>query len=96
MVSARLYAAGLGYGDLTLNGKAVSETHLDPAFSDYSQSVYYVTHDVTDLLAPGTNVIAAILGSGQFDSSAQTWDWGWGKSGVARHTSFAPAIEYFL
>jgi alpha-L-rhamnosidase len=74
---ARVYSSGLAYRTLALNGAAVSDRVLDPGFTDYSKTVLYTTDDVTFLLRPGENVLAAELGSGQFDSSARTWDWGW-------------------
>jgi alpha-L-rhamnosidase len=74
---ARIYTTGLAYHDLSLNGTRVSDAVLDPAFTDYSETVYYTTHDVTRLLLLGENVLAAELGSGQFDSATRTWDWGW-------------------
>ncbi len=48
-----LYASGLAYDDLAINGKAVSASVLDPGFTDYSKTVLYTTHDVTALLGPG-------------------------------------------
>ncbi len=77
VASARIYASGLGYNDLSLNGAPVSDAVLDPGFTDYSRTVFYTTHDVTRLLRDGDNVIASELGSGQYDSSTRTWDWGW-------------------
>jgi alpha-L-rhamnosidase len=74
---ARLYASGLAYADLTINGQPTSDTRLEPAFTDYSKTVLYRTDDVTGLLRAGENVISATLGSGHFDDAAQTWDWGW-------------------
>ncbi len=74
---ARLYASGLAYADLTINGAATADDRLEPGFTDYSKTVLYTTHDVTALLRPGENVIAATLGSGHFDDAARTWDWGW-------------------
>ncbi|MDR8390908.1 glycoside hydrolase family 78 protein [Aliifodinibius sp. S!AR15-10] len=77
VASARVYTSGLAYNDLTINGEKASEAVLDPGFTDYNKTVYYTTYDVTDLLQQDENVIATVLGSGQFDSSTQTWDWGW-------------------
>ena len=77
VVSARIYASGLGYHDLSINGAHVSANVLDPGFTDYSRTVLYVTHDVSGLLRDGENVVAAELGAGQYDSSTRTWDWGW-------------------
>ena len=74
---ARVYTAGLAYNDLTVNGTPASQSVLDPAFTDYGKTVYYATYDVTPLLRRGENVIASVLGSGQYDSSTRTWDWGW-------------------
>jgi len=74
---ARVYASGLAYNDLTINGTHASDAVLDPGFTDYGKTVYYMTYDVTDLLRRGENVVASVLGSGQFDSSTRTWDWGW-------------------
>jgi alpha-L-rhamnosidase len=73
----RVYSSGLAYNDLALNGKAVSPSVLDPAFTDYSRTVLYTTHDITALLRQGENVIASELGSGHYDDATRTWDWGW-------------------
>jgi alpha-L-rhamnosidase len=74
---ARLYASGLAYDALRLNGTPVSDAVLDPGFTDYSKTVLYTTHDVTALLRDGENVLATELGSGHYDDSVRTWDWGW-------------------
>jgi alpha-L-rhamnosidase len=77
---ARVYASGLGYHDLSVNGVRASDRVLDPQFTDYGKTVLYTTGDVTSLLRPGQNVIASELGSGKFDDAARTWDWGWHKA----------------
>jgi alpha-L-rhamnosidase len=74
---ARVYASGLAYDDLSVNGTPVSDSVLDPAFTNYAKTVLYTTSDVTALLHEGENVIASELGSGHFDDAARTWDWGW-------------------
>jgi alpha-L-rhamnosidase len=77
IAKARIYSSGLAYNYLTLNGRATSDSLLDPNFTDYSKTVLYTTQDVTSLLRQGENVIASELGSGRFDDATQTWDWGW-------------------
>ncbi|MGZ0146974.1 family 78 glycoside hydrolase catalytic domain [Kribbella sp. WER1] len=73
---ARLYASGLGYADLRLNGHAVSDAVLDPGFTAYDRTVLYVTHDVTGLLQVGDNVVGAELGRGFFGlTSVNVWRW---------------------
>ena len=74
---ARIYASGLAYNDLRVNGAPASERVLDPGFTRYDRTVLYTTHDVTALVRPGENVVATELGAGQFDNAARTWDWGW-------------------
>jgi alpha-L-rhamnosidase len=74
---ARLYASGLGYADLALNGQPTSSRQLAPAFTDYEKTVLYTTDDVTALVVQGQNVVSMVLGSGHFDDAARTWDWGW-------------------
>jgi alpha-L-rhamnosidase len=78
--SARVYASGLAYDALSVNGRATSDSVLDPGFTDYAKTVLYTTHDVTALVKQGENVIASVLGSGHFDDATRTWDWGWEKA----------------
>src|SRR5262249_46316674 len=77
VTSARLYATGLAYADLAINGRATSNRVLEPGFTNYSKTVLYTTDDVTSLVRQGENVVSATLGSGHFDDAARTWDWGW-------------------
>ena len=77
VASARLYATGLAYADLAVNGRPTSNRRLEPAFTNYSRTVLYTTDDITGLLTQGNNVVSVVLGSGHFDDAARTWDWGW-------------------
>ncbi|GAA1583316.1 hypothetical protein GCM10009804_44740 [Kribbella hippodromi] len=73
---ARLYASGLGYADLRLNGQPVTDAVLDPGFTAYDHTVLYGTHDVTALLATGENVVGAELGRGFFGlTTPNIWRW---------------------
>lgn len=40
---ARLYASGLAYHDLRVNGRPASESVLDPGFTDYGKTPLDVT-----------------------------------------------------
>jgi alpha-L-rhamnosidase len=66
--SATAYITGLGYYELYLNGNKIGEHVLDPVFSDYQKTVYYVTYDVTSNLKNGVNAIGVILGNGFYNS----------------------------
>ena len=64
--SARLYATALGVYVMRLNGKDASSDLLCPGWTDYDRCVQYQTWDVTALLRPGKNAIAATLGDGWY------------------------------
>jgi alpha-L-rhamnosidase len=78
---ARAYVSGIGWCDLYINGRKVGDRVLDPAISDYSKRVLYVSHDVTDRLAQGTNVVGVALGNGWYSNSKHFTEFGkWGDS----------------
>jgi alpha-L-rhamnosidase len=61
---ARLYVTALGLYECHLNGQRVGDDVFTPGWTDYEQRVQYQVYDVGDLLAPGANVLGAILGDG--------------------------------
>ena len=63
---ARLHISGLGWYELYLNGRRVGDHALDPATSDYTKRVLYVTHDVTEQLQQGANAVGVLLGNGWY------------------------------
>jgi len=63
---ARVYVSGIGWSELYLNGRKVSDRVLDPAATDYDKRVLYVTHDVTDQLKKGPNALGIMLGNGWY------------------------------
>jgi alpha-L-rhamnosidase len=75
IVRARLYASGVGYAELSVNGKKVGEaTERDPGYTNFDKRVLYVVHDVTNVIKAGRNTVGAILGTGWFDvHDRATW-----------------------
>ena len=72
---ATAYVSGLGYYELSLNGKKVGDHILDPAFTRYDRRVLYVTYDVTSQLTPGANALGVMLGNGWYNYHVQNaWD----------------------
>ncbi|WP_320781793.1 family 78 glycoside hydrolase catalytic domain [Streptomyces sp. CRN 30] len=61
---ARLYIAGLGIYDATVNGEPVGDAVLEPANTTYDERVQYATYDVTDRLRKGANTLGVALGNG--------------------------------
>jgi len=66
LVSARIYACGVGLYELYLNGDKVGDEVLAPGFHAYDKWLQYQTYDVTDMLTGGDNVLGAMLGNGWY------------------------------
>ena len=66
IVKARLYVTSLGLHEVLINGRAVSDALLSPGWTTYHHRLLAETHDVTALLVPGLNAIAATLGDGWY------------------------------
>jgi alpha-L-rhamnosidase len=63
---ATAYASALGLYELHVNGQRVGQDHFTPGWTDYAKRVHYQTYDVTPLVKPGANAIAAMLGDGWY------------------------------
>ncbi|MFB6296411.1 MAG: family 78 glycoside hydrolase catalytic domain [Halobacteriales archaeon] len=73
---ARLYVATGGTHVARLNGERVGSRELDTAFTDYEERVLYATHDVTDRLQAGENVLGFLLGRGRYAIATESvWEW---------------------
>ncbi len=62
--SARAYVSGLGYFVMSIDGKRVGDSVLDPGTSNYHKTAFYVVHDVTEMLEEGTHALGVVLGRG--------------------------------
>ena len=67
---ATLFVCGLGQYEMFLNGQPVTDTLLNPGWTQYSKTCLYNTFDVTGLLLQGENCIAALLGNSFFNMHA--------------------------
>jgi len=63
---ATLRISGLGQYETYINGRDVTDSVLNPAWSDYRKRVYYNSYDVTRLLRRGPNAIGVMLGNGMY------------------------------
>ncbi|MGA3327502.1 MAG: family 78 glycoside hydrolase catalytic domain [Terriglobia bacterium] len=63
---ATVYVSGLGFFDLYVNGARVGDHIMDPALTEYSKLILYVTFDVTRQLLPGKNALGVVLGNGRY------------------------------
>lgn len=66
IATAQIHLAALGLYEAYVNGNRLDDRVLDPALSDYRVRVPYVSYDIGDMLQPGTNVVAVMLGNGWY------------------------------
>jgi len=66
VLRARAYVTAHGIYELFVNGARVGDAELTPGYTSYRANLAYQTHDLTDLLAPGENVIGVLLTDGWY------------------------------
>lgn len=74
--TARLYIAGLGCGEYTLNGCKITEDLIDPPMTNYEREVLYRVYDIKPYLRD-KNAFVALLGEGWYAQSQV-----WGRNGA--------------
>lgn len=72
---AEIYICGLGLFELKINGSLPDDTVLNPAHSQYSQTVLYRLFDIKDFLVDGKNTVTVELGHSFFNEPTDIWDW---------------------
>lgn len=75
VTEAKIKICGLGLFEMKINGKLPDDSVLNPAHSQYSQTVLYRDFDVTDLIEEGENEITVELGNSFFNETTYVWDW---------------------
>lgn len=72
---ARIYIVGLGLYELYVNGEYPDDTVLNPAHTQYEDTVHYRAYDVTEMLTSGQNAVAVELGDGFYHLNLGSWSW---------------------
>jgi alpha-L-rhamnosidase len=67
ILNARLYITAAGYYRVFVNGNAIDDNVLDPAWTDFSQTIWYSDYDVTQLLTNGRNCLGVSVGNGFYN-----------------------------
>lgn len=76
---ARVYISGLGFYELSINGRKIGDHVLDPGQTDYEQRTFYVVYDVTQQLKQGKNAFGIMLGNGWYNQNiVNSARYGWG------------------
>ncbi|MFI6962209.1 family 78 glycoside hydrolase catalytic domain [Streptomyces sp. NPDC050255] len=63
---ARVYASARGVYELRLNGERVGDAELAPGWTAYDKRIDYQTHDVTEQVRGGANVLGAEVAPGWY------------------------------
>lgn len=76
VAEAQLHISGLGYNEAYLNSERIGDNVIDPAMTDYEETVLFTTYDVTELLQEGENALGVALGRGRFGEPMENvWFW---------------------
>lgn len=75
IANAKISVCGLGLFELKVNGSLPDDTVLNPAHSQYNQTVFYRVFDITELLENGKNTVTVELGNSFFNETTDVWDW---------------------
>ena len=78
---AYVFVTARGFYELYLNGEKVGDHVLDPAITDYRETILYSTFDVTNLLKRGNNVAGAVIGNGAWNLRRTEGRYSWGSGG---------------
>lgn len=57
---------GLGQYEMTVNGKPLTQTLLNPGWTQYDKTCLYDTYDITALLQKGENAVGLLLSNGMY------------------------------
>ncbi len=78
IANATIYICGLGLFELKVNGYLPDDSVLNPANTQYTQTVLYRVFDVTQYIKnniDSKNTITVELGNGFFNENGGVWDW---------------------
>lgn len=73
--SAKIFISGLGLFELKINGSLPDDTVLNPAHSQYNQTVFYRVFDMTPFIKDGKNTVTVEVGHSFFNETTGVWDW---------------------
>lgn len=72
VVRVRVYVCGLGFHELTLNGRKLGDRELEPAFTRYDRTAVYSIYSLDpDEIIMGKNVFGVELGNGWYNCFAK-------------------------
>jgi hypothetical protein len=64
---ALVFVSGLGQYELHLNGGEITQSVLNPGWTNYRKTVLYDAYDLTAAMRPGVNSFSVLLGNGMYN-----------------------------
>mgnify|MGYP001351644649 CR=1 FL=1 len=62
-----LYVCGVGFHEVSLNGKRVGDAVLEPGWTNYRKTCLYSAYDVTAMVDDKDNTLGVMLGNGMYN-----------------------------
>ena len=87
--SAELRICGLGFYELSINGKKIGDSEMAPAWSDYDKTVFFNVYDVTEAIQQSDNEFRVLLGNGFYNEQG-------GRYHKLRVSFGPPTLLFFL
>ena len=85
---AELRICGLGFYELSVNGRKVSKFEFAPSWSDYDKTLWFNVFDVTQILRQDNNEFRVLLGNGFYNEQGGRY--------VKLKVSFGPPTLLFM
>ena len=85
---AELRICGLGFYELSINGRKVSKFEFAPLWSDYDKTLWFNVFDVTQILRQDNNEFRVLLGNGFYNEQGGRY--------VKLKVSFGPPTLLFM
>ncbi len=92
VLSAKAFLCAPSLAVVYINGYPLTDNLLLSPTSDYTKTLWYTTHDATNLLKTGVNEIAVILGNGFYNESLKT-PWNYDIAPWRAKSKFAFSLE---
>ncbi|RVD80564.1 uncharacterized protein DFL_008459 [Arthrobotrys flagrans] len=92
--AARLHVTAFGVYKIFINGRAISQSTMDPGWTEYKLRICYQTYDVYKYFIPGENVVTVFVADGWYRGRLASG--GEARRGIfGKETGFVSIIEIY-
>ncbi|KAK6509635.1 hypothetical protein TWF481_004368 [Arthrobotrys musiformis] len=92
--AVRLHITAFGVYKVYINGRAISQSIMDPGWTEYSLRICYQTYDVSRYFRPGENIVTVLVADGWYRGRLSSG--GDARRGIfGKETGFLSIIEIY-